>query len=138
MALKFFRGRLDLAKLTLADLADAAAALSTLERLAASGAITFASGASRNAGSRPDMAERMSGKARAQQQQDILAALREGGPMRHQAILDATGMKENSLTPNLTKLVRDGLVSKTIEDRPKGKAGRPSREFVTYAIKTDV
>ena len=133
MALRYFRGRMDFAKLSNADLADAASALTVLERLAQKGVIELETGASRNAGPRPDM---KGGRelARPKLQIDILAILVKYSPMTYPELLLATGMKDGSLSANLTLLEREGMITKTVGERPAGTKGRSRRENNTYAI----
>jgi hypothetical protein len=132
MALRYFRGRVDLDKLSLADLAAAAGALAALERLAASGTIFFETGASRASAPRPDM-QGVRVTARSQQQADIVEILRKEGPMSYPALKAATGMKEGSLSPNLTALVREGVLRKEATREP-GQVGRARRMNTVYSL----
>ena len=133
MALKYFKGRIDLAKLSLSDLAEAASALAALERLASNGVIQFETGASRNAGPRPDM---LGGRelARPRLQKEILAVLSGSDGLTFNQILVATGMKDGSLSANLTALVREGVISKEIDRSSDRKVGRPPRSETKYRL----
>ena len=136
MALRYFRGRVDLDKLSLADLADAAGALATLERLAAANLITFETGASRDAGPRPDRVGKPIEKRRPKLQNDIVAVLRESGPLNFWDILKATGMAEGSLSANLSTLVGMEVIRKEATRKP-GEVGRARRENTVYSLVDD-
>lgn len=133
MALRYFRGRVDLDKLSLSDLADAAGALATLERLASANRISFETGASRDAGPRPDRAGVPIGKPRPKLQNDIIAVLRESGPLNFWDIKKATGMAEGSLSANLSTLVGLEVVQK-VSTRQPGEVGRARRENTIYSL----
>src|SRR4051812_10809126 len=118
MARQYFRGRIELGKLSHADLADAAAALAVLERLAERGLITFKTGWWRNTASQPGWAGKQVAE-RPRLQRQILQALAEAGSLNWPAIQAATGMKEGSLSAHLTHLEREGMIVKQASGDPE-------------------
>lgn len=132
MSLRYFRGRVDLDKLSLEDLASAAGALATLERLSQTGVLTFESGSSRASSPRPDSPE--TSPTISPQQQEVLEVLKQvGHPMTGTDLLVTTGIKENSFSAVMTGLIKQGLISRETTRSP-GKMGRARRSETTYRL----
>lgn len=123
MTLRYFKGRLDFDKLTLADAARVAEALSTLESLAKAKLIQFQTGKSRNAGA-----------VRQNCQTSIIDVLDDSDhPIGFHQIRAATNIKEDTLARHLTLLLRNGTLKRETRRRP-GSHGRSMRGCFFYEL----
>jgi hypothetical protein len=109
MALKYFRGRIDLDNMSFSELSEAAAAIATLERLAKKAGFEFDTGNSRKSVPRPDVAGSR-GKSRSKLQTEVILALATKD-MLIKELLDYTAMKSGSLSPHLSALQAERLVA---------------------------
>jgi DNA-binding transcriptional ArsR family regulator len=125
MAIRFFRGRIDFDKLSMAEISEVAASIAVLEKLSEKDGFDFESGPSRKYVPRTDMA----GKRSAQKpklQQRLLLVFRSRGSLLYVELEEATGMKMGSVNPHLSALFKEGLITKRRVPREGGERGRNS------------
>lgn len=125
MAVRYFRGRIDFDKLSMAEISEVAAAIAVLEKLAEKEGFDFESGPSRRSAPRPDMEGKRSTK-RPRLQQRLLLALRSRGALLYVELEEATGMKMGSINAHLSALFKEGLITKRRVPREGGGPGRNS------------
>ncbi|MDW9481904.1 hypothetical protein GOB57_24965 [Sinorhizobium meliloti] len=125
MAVRYFRGRIDFDKLSMAEISEVAAAIAVLEKLAEREGFDFESGPSRRSGPRPDMEGKRSTQ-RPRLQQRLLLALRSRGALLYVELEEATGMKIGSINAHLSALFKEGLITKSRVRREGGERGRNS------------
>jgi DNA-binding MarR family transcriptional regulator len=125
MAMRFFRGRIDFDKLSMAEISEVAAAIAVLEKLSEKDGFDFESGASRKYAPRPDMEGKRSSD-RPLQQRRLLLALRNRGKLLYAELEEATGMKVGSINAHLSNLFKEGLMTKQRIPRADGGFGRNS------------
>lgn len=123
MAVRYFRGRIDFDKLSMAEISEVAAAIAVLEKLAEKEGFDFETGASRKSAPRPDMEGKRS-TDRPRQQRRLLLALRSRGKLLYVEMEEATGMKAGSVNAHLSHLFKEGLITKQRVPRADGERGR--------------
>lgn len=125
MACRYFRGRIDLGGLSLADLSKATEALAILEQLAADGRIGFEMGVARTRST-----PRQGGRPIQPQERAILQAMPAVAWMSSREIAGAMPeLPTNSLTPRLAMMAAAGWIEvsrRENADRPAGSPGRRS------------
>ena len=123
VAYRYFRGKVDLERLSLADLSKATEALATLERLASEGRLGFEMGVAR---SRRE--PRQAGRTIQPQERAMLDAMPAGEWMSSGEIAAAMpSLPANSLTARLSMMATYGWIEvsrRRHEDRPAGARGR--------------
>lgn len=123
VAYRYFRGKVDLERLSLADLSKATEALATLERLAGEGRLGFEMGIAR---SRRE--PRQAGRTMQPQERAMLDAMPAGVWMSSREIAAAMpSLPANSLTARLSMMATYGWIEvsrRVNEDRPAGTRGR--------------
>lgn len=118
---KRFSGSIDFDRLSMADVARAAAALAVLEEICQKEGFAFSmSVARRKFVPRPDVRERRTTKDRARLQVEVMRVLLEGGPMMYADIKAASGLKDGTINPHLSALHKEGLVEKSRLGTPAG------------------
>lgn len=118
-----FRGRIDLSKLTAEDRARIEQAIDILREMDAKGVMEMVVGHSRTW----KTLRREQSFTITPQRQKILDLLhkREWATVRD--ISDATGMGDSSIGPNLTALLRAGMIEREVVEWPERKFGRKTQ-----------
>lgn len=130
---KRFSGSIDFDKLSMADVARAAAALAVLEEICQKEGFAFSISVSkRTFNPRPDMSGKRSTE-RPRLQVEVMRTLLEGGPMMLADIKNVSGLKEGSINPHLSALHKEGLIERTRIDKRAGR-GRPGRGETLYTL----
>lgn len=123
MAYRYFKGKVDLERLSLSDLSKATEALATLERLAFDGLLGFEMGVAR---SRRE--PRQAGRTIQPQEREMLDAMPAGEWMSAREIASAMpSLPANSLTARLSMMATYGWIEvskRRLDDRPDGARGR--------------
>ena len=126
MAYRYFRGRIDLGGLSLADLSKATEALAVLEQLAADGRIGFEMGVGRNR-----REPRQAGRPIQPQERAMLEAMPADTWMSSREIAQAMPeLPTNSLTARLAMLAAAGWIEVSRRENADRPAGSPGRRFV--------
>lgn len=123
VAYRYFRGKVDLERLSLADLSKATEALATLERLAGEGRLGFEMGVARIR-----REPRQAGRTMQPQERALLDAIPIGEWVSSREIASAMpSLPANSLTARLSTMATYGWIEvsrRVNEDRPAGTRGR--------------
>jgi len=123
MPKRYFKGRIDLDRLTPEDRTRVEQALATLQEMAARGLIECMIGHSREW-----KALRLERRFTiTPQRQQILDLLRQREWATVRDIASATGMADSSIGPNLTALLKAGLIERTTVEWPDRKYGRKTQ-----------
>jgi DNA-binding transcriptional ArsR family regulator len=131
MASRFFRGRIDFDRLSMAEISEVAAAVAVLEKLSEKEGFDFQTGPSRQYSPRPDVEGPRSMK-RPLMQRRLLLALRKRGKLLYLELGEATGMKMGSINAHLSALFREGLITK--ERVPRQDSGRGRNSDTSYEL----
>jgi DNA-binding transcriptional ArsR family regulator len=111
MASLYFKGRIDLDTLSMADISEVTAAVAQLQKLSEKEGFDFESGSSRKYAPRPDMEGKRS-TIRPLMQRRLILALKKSGKLLYVELEDATGMKMGSVNAHLSALFKEGLMNK--------------------------
>ncbi|MBY3155308.1 hypothetical protein HFO56_23580 [Rhizobium laguerreae] len=132
MASRYFKGRIDFDRLSMAEISEVTAAVALLEKLSEKDGFDFDTGPSRKFAPRPDMEGKRSTN-RPLMQRRLILALKNSGNVLYGELEEATGMKMGSINAHLSALFKEGLMTKQLVRR-EGTAGRGRNANTSYEL----